>query len=295
MLAVLVVMLVSGRLPLHATLWQFCVFWLPWMALNLAASSALCRGQAGLWDGAYTNLLTTEIFVRATFVLVHPFRAAFRVTPKDGIDDGGWAAARQLRMVLVMAGVLVAAVAVRCLSLGGVLHLPPLHGLAVVAGLGFAAWELVLVMAALWRVTRRHQYRHHYRVPVDVAAILDDTVIRVVDLTPGGAGVLSPRPLAVGEEVELHLLLSTLEDDLRDVRVRFSICSCRPVDDVGWRMGGTITPRTEADGEALIEHCHLVTTRARLTAAGRLTPSAETGQPVGATTTPAATRMAAGA
>ena len=52
MVAVLVAMLVSGQLPLHATLWQFCVFWLPWMALNLVASSLLCRGQASLWDGA---------------------------------------------------------------------------------------------------------------------------------------------------------------------------------------------------------------------------------------------------
>ena len=77
MLAVLVAMLVSGRLPLHATLWQFCVFWLPWMVLNLVASALLCRGQASLWDGAYSNLLTTEIFTRAAFVLVHPFRTSF--------------------------------------------------------------------------------------------------------------------------------------------------------------------------------------------------------------------------
>lgn len=272
MLAVLVAMLVSGRLPLHATLAQFCVFWVPWMALDLAASGMLCRGQATLWDGAYSNLLTTEIFARAAFVVVHPFRTAFAVTPKDGIDDGGWPAARQLRLVLVMVGVLVAAVVARCLALVGLVPLPPLHGLAVVAGLAFGVWEIALVAVALWRVTRRHQVRHHYRVPVEVAGVVDGMLVRVVDLTPGGAGVISPRPAEVGAEVALHLGLPGVDGAMRDVQVKFSICSSRPAKGLGWRMGGTLTPLTEADGEALIEHCHVVSSRTRLTEAGRLEP-----------------------
>ncbi len=273
MLAVLVAMLVSGRLPLHATLWQFCVFWLPWMVLNLAASATLCRGQANLWDGAYTNLLTTEIFARAAFVLVHPFRTAFKVTPKDGVDDGGWRAARQLRLVLVLMGVLAAAVTLRVLAVVGVLALPPLHGLALVAGLAFAAWEMVLVAAALRRVTRRRQMRHHYRVPVEVAGVVDGMLVRVVDLTAGGAGVIGSRPLAVGEEVALRLGLPSVDGDMRDVQVKFSVCSTRNANGLGWRMGGTLTPMSAADGDALIEHCHVVTARTRLTDAGRLAPS----------------------
>ena len=92
--------------------------------------------------------MTTEIFTRAAFVLVHPFRTSFKVTPKDGIDDGGWAAARQLRLVLVVAAVLAAAMAARALALAGVVPLPPLRALAVTAGLTFAGWELVVIAAA---------------------------------------------------------------------------------------------------------------------------------------------------
>jgi cellulose synthase (UDP-forming) len=272
MVAVLVAMLVSGRLPLHATLWQFCLFWMPWMALNLAASSALCRGQASLWDGAYSNLLTTEIYARAAFVLIHPFRTAFRVTPKDGIDDGGWAAVRQLRLIIVVALVLVAAVVARCLALAGIISLGPLPGLAVVAGLGFALFEIVMVTLVVLRVSRRRQARRHYRVPVEVAGVIGDTVVRVVDLTPGGAGIIGPRPLEVGAEIPLHLSLPTIDGDMRDVGLRFAICSTRPARDMGWRMGGTLTPLTEVDGEALIEHCHVVSSRTRLTESGRLVP-----------------------
>ena len=53
LLTVLTVMLVSGQLPMHATVTGFVVFWLPWIAFDLAASTLLCRGRATLWDGTY--------------------------------------------------------------------------------------------------------------------------------------------------------------------------------------------------------------------------------------------------
>jgi cellulose synthase (UDP-forming) len=270
LLSVLVAMLVSGQLPLHATLWQLALLWLPWMALNLGASSRLCRGEVSLWDGAYSSLLTTEIFLRASLVLVHPFRTSFRVTPKDGIDDGGWAAARQLRLVLAMAVVLASAIVVRALAAFGVVPLPGLSGVALVAGLAFAAWELLLITVALWRVGGRHQVRRHYRVPVEVAGVVEGALVRVVDLTPGGAGVLGPRPLELGTPVQLRLDLPGVGGDVRQVRVHFTVCSCRRAEEAGWRMGGTLTPLTAADGEALIEHCHVVSSRLRLTESGRL-------------------------
>lgn len=45
LLVVLTVMLISGQLPMHATLGGFLTFWLPWIALDLVASALLCRGQ----------------------------------------------------------------------------------------------------------------------------------------------------------------------------------------------------------------------------------------------------------
>ncbi len=129
-----------------------------------------------------------------------------------------------------------------------------------------------MVGAALWRVTRRHQIRHHYRVPVEVAGVVDDTVVRVVDLTASGAGIIGPRPLELGQEVALRMDLPTVTGEMNEVQVRFTVCSSRPVEDLGWRMGGTLIPVTEADGDALIEHCHVVTSRARLTESGRLDP-----------------------
>ena len=272
MLAVLAAMLVTGRLPLHATLWQFGVFWLPWMVLHLMASAVLCRGQASLWDGAYSTHLTSEIFVRAAFALAHPFRASFKVTPKDGIDGGGWPAVRQLRLVLASGVVLIGSLVARGLAQAGLIGLPPLRGLAVLAGLGFGVWELSLIAASLWKVSRRHQVRHHYRVPVELAGVVGGALVRVVDLTPGGAGIIAPGAIEEGSEVRLHLDLTDVRGDVHQVELRFAVRSCRPAPGLGWRMGGTLTPVREVDGELLIEHCHVVTTRARLLESGRLSP-----------------------
>jgi cellulose synthase (UDP-forming) len=273
MMAVLVVMLVTARVPLHATLWQFGVFWFPWMALDLAASALLCRGEASLRDGSYTTVLTTGIFVRAAFALVRPFRSSFKVTPKDGIDGGGWSAVSQLRLVLAVVVVVVLAMVARFLGLAGLIPLPPLHGLALVAGLAFASWELTLLGTALHKVGRRHQVRHHYRVPVEVAGVLNGALVRIVDLTAGGAGVIGAAPIDVGSEVRLQLDLPGVDGGVRTVRVRYTICSSRPAEGHGWRMGGTITPVGQADGMALVEHCHVVSSRTRLTESGRLSPA----------------------
>ena len=55
--------------PLHATLWQFALFWLPWMALNLTALGHALSGTGQAVGRRLLHLLTTGIFARAAFVL----------------------------------------------------------------------------------------------------------------------------------------------------------------------------------------------------------------------------------
>jgi len=274
MVAVLATMLVGGLLPVHAPAWQFAAFWLPWMALELASGTLLSRGRVSPWDGSYMLLLTTEIYTRAVFVLIRPFRVAFKVTPKDGIDEGGWSAARQLRLVLAIGGVLVVAVVLRALTIAGVLALPPLGPLACALGMFFAAWEVALIVSALWRVTRRHQVRHQFRVQVEIAGTMGGSVVRIADLTSDGAAIITARPLTIGDEVALQMELPRLEGGNRTVRAEFNVRSCRPEDEQSWRVGGTLRPRTPEDSHALIEHCHVVSSRVRLTESGRLEPGA---------------------
>ncbi len=266
-------MLVSGQLPLHATLSGFLIFWLPWIVFDLAASTLLCRRRATLWDGTYSLLLTLEIFARAARVVIAPTPSTFKVTPKDGIDDGGWHAIRQLHLVVAIAVVLLCALVLRGLTALGVVPLPHLGGPPFVIGMALGAWELALVTAALGKVSRRRQLRRHYRTPTDVGGFVDDTMVRIVDLTPSGAGLLSSRRVEVGKLIDLVADLPKVDGSTRPVRLQLTVASCylddRPTTQ-GWRIGGTVVPVGEQDREALVDYCHVVAARSRLTGSGRL-------------------------
>jgi cellulose synthase (UDP-forming) len=281
LLVVLTVMLVSGQLPMHATLSGFLIFWLPWIAFDLAASALLCRGRASLWDGTYSVLLTLEIFVRAARVVISPTLSTFKVTPKDGIDDGGWHALRQLHMVVGIAAILFCALVLRALTALGIVPLPHMGTAPFVIAMALGLWELALVVAALVKVSRRHQLRHHYRTPTDLAAFIDDDIVRMVDLTPAGAGILSPREVEVGKQVPLVVDLPMVDGRPRAVRLRLTVTMCRPDHESAhsWRIGGAVVPVTDQDHKALVEYCHVVAARSRLTESGRLSARVETVEP----------------
>jgi len=138
-------------------------------------------------------------------------------------------------------------------------------------------WELALVVAALVKVSRRRQLRRHYRTPTEVAAVMDETIVRVVDLTTEGAGLLSPRPMTEGSVVELVAELPMSDGRLRATRLQLTVTACRPEGDATqpWRIGGTVTARHDPDRDALVEYCHVVATRTRLYRSGRLLAGAD--------------------
>ena len=272
LLAVLTIMLVSGQLPMHATLSGFLTFWLPWIALDMAASAFLCRGRASLWDGTYSMLLTMEIFALAALSLLGPASSTFKVTPKDGIDDGGWRALSQLRLVMGIAVVLTAAVALRGLTAAGLVPLPHLAAAPLVIGMALGLWELGLTATALAKVGERRQLRRHYRAPGSLAGVVGDRIVRVVDPTTGGVGLVSPVPIERGAHAELHLELPLVDGRIQSTHLRLTVTECRPDPAASgrWRIGGTVTPLANSDRTALVEYCHVVATRAWLLSSGRL-------------------------
>jgi hypothetical protein len=168
--------------------------------------------------------------------------------------------------------VLLSALVLRGLAAGGVVPLPHLGGPPFVIGMALGVWELALVTAALGKVSRRRQLRRHYRTPTDMGGFVDDTMVRIVDLTPTGAGLLSPRSLEIGKLVDLVADLPKVDGGTRPVRLHLTVASChfdhQPTH--GWRIGGTVAPVGEHDRQALVEYCHVVAARSRLTESGRL-------------------------
>jgi hypothetical protein len=192
-LAVLVAVLWTGLLPLHIAPLALALLWAPATLLMVLAGSALCRGQQGNGETTHYELCTAEIFLRALRCVVRPGHGGFRVTPKEGVDHGGWEAVRQFRLLLVCAALLGAGLILRICADAGLGVLPPMRG--------FAAWfvpllglfELRRVLRTLTLVGRHRQLRGEYRTPLAASVAIG------VHGAPGVAGELVAAETAGSE------------------------------------------------------------------------------------------------
>ncbi len=290
-LAVLIAVLWTGALPLRVTPETLALLWGPATLLMVLAGSALCRGQQSNGETTHYELCTAEIFIRALRCVVRPGRASFRVTPKQGVDHGGWEAVRQFRLLLVCATLLAAGLILRIAADAGLGVLPQMRG--------FAAWfvpllgvfELRRVLRTLTLVGRHRQLRSEYRTPLAASVAISSyhdpqapdgiaasrTVLgHTCDITPSGIAVELSRPLPVGSSASLTVQLPGVQALTTPVRLDVAVQTCRPRGDL-WRVGASIAGCSEQDRRRVIEYCHVVWPYQRLRGF-RPAPLARTGE-----------------
>jgi cellulose synthase (UDP-forming) len=262
MLVTLGAVLWSGQLPLTATPLTLGLLWAPATLLSIAAGSALCRGYQRIADTTHFELCTAEIFTRALRCVVRPGRTTFKVTPKEGVDLGGLAAVRQLRVVAALAIVLLGGIVARILDEAGVGFLPNLHGIAlwVIPALGIV--ELRRVVRTLALVARRRQRRSEYRMPLDAPMVAigeDQTPIvgRARDLSPSGLGLELSAPLRPGTAATATVQLPGLSGEVHPVALRLEVQSCRPRGDE-WAIGARIAGCSDEVERRIVEYCYVV-------------------------------------
>jgi cellulose synthase (UDP-forming) len=267
LLATLGVVLWTGELPMKVSVLALAALWLPSVSLNLLAGSALARGYMRIGETAHYELLTMEIYTRALRCVFFPGRTAFKVTPKQGADGGGIAAARKLHLVLLAALVLAGGTAMRLLDLVGVGPLPDLPGIAaaVVPLLGLI--ELRRVLRTLLAVGRRRQRRLIYRFEGDAPAqcFTEEGHVggRLVDASAAGVGLVMDAPLQVGARPAVLLDLQDSAGRSHEVAAQLEVRSCREVD--GRHLVGAIIVGIDPDSRMhLMEWCYVVCSHERL-------------------------------
>jgi cellulose synthase (UDP-forming) len=268
MLAVLAAVLLTGELPLHATALSLALLWAPSTILALAAGSALCRGYQRVSDTTHFELCTAEIYLRALRCIVRPGRASFAVTPKGSVDLGGWAAMRQLRVVLLVAVVLGAGLVLRLVDAVGPDVMPDFHGMGAWLVPLLALVELRRVLRTLAFVARRRQLRVEYRMPIDAPAVIHlpqggQTITgRARDLCPSGVGLRLPASVAPAGRAVARLELRDLAGDPVEVTLELEITACRRGEG-GWLVGSRLVS-CDADAERrILEQCYIVSQRER--------------------------------
>lgn len=267
LLAVLTAVLWTGLMPLHVSLPALAGLWAPATLLMTFAGSALCRGEQSAGESSHYELCTAEIFTRALRCIVLPGRANFKVTPKEGVDRGGWEAIRQFHALNAFSLLLTLGVLARVATDLGAGILPAMQGIGVWVVPALAAFELWRVLRTLVHVAQRKQLRGEYRVPLDASAmIVRDAAAeqqggvllgRVRDITTSGIGVELSQALEPGERATVTVQLPHVFGMASQARLEVQVRSCF-AHDSGWRVGASVVGCDETDRRTLLAYCHVV-------------------------------------
>ncbi len=257
----------TGALPMKLSIVALAALWLPSVALNMTAGSALARGFMRIGESTHYEQLTMEIYARALRCAVRPAHTAFKVTPKQGVDAGGLHALAKLRLLLVLTVLLVSGTAMRLLDLAGVGPLPDLPGLAAIVVPLLALIELRRMTRTLVSVGRRRQRRLVYRFVGDAPAHCfspDGHVAgRLVDASASGVGLVLDAPLAVGARPAVLLELDDATGEGHEVAAQVEVRSCREQD--GRHLVGASIVDIDPDARMrLMEWCYVVCSHERL-------------------------------
>jgi cellulose synthase (UDP-forming) len=267
LLATLGVVLWTGELPMKLSVVALAALWLPSVALNLTAGSALARGFMRVGESTHYELLTMEVYTRALRCAVRPGRTAFKVTPKQGTDGGGLQALAKLRLLLFLTALLVGGTAMRLADLVGFGPLPDLPGVAaaIVPLLGLI--ELRRMMRTLISVGRRKQRRLVYRLVGDAPAncFAEEGHVggRLIDASASGVGLVLDAPLKVGACPAILLDLQDAAGGSHEIAAQVEVRSCRE-EDGHYLVGASILELDPGSRMRLMEWCYVVCSHERL-------------------------------
>jgi len=258
LLAVLTATLVLGRLPLASDPVPLLAIWMPWMLLTTLGSIAIGRGSLALSDTWRYGLLTMGIFTRAVLATVFGRRSGkFKVTPKGSQSTGSWRVVRSLALLSTMTTLLAAGVAVRLGALAGLVPVPRMPAWSEWLTVGLGAWTLLIIWSAVRPLVRRRQLRGSWRFPVTVSGTHDGEMVKVVDLSPEGAGVILAHPAEPGSRLDVHVRLPGPGAQERTVRLPLEVRSSRPAGDA-YRAGGVFVDLAPRDRALLVHYCYVV-------------------------------------
>ena len=263
MLSILIAALAGGVLPARAGEIELLTLWLPATILAVTATVAFCRGHMRLKESSRYTIVSAEIFARALRCAFFPSKTKFKVTPKEGVDTGGWAAVRRLRVVLVLAAMLVSSLVWRVLAVAHVVHARPLPGIATPLGIALACWELSRIGATVRHVARRRQRRRHFRFPCELPAVVATEngsiqTATIADLSLAGVSLEADERIEPGTPIKLVTTVATVDGPYRSISIEGVVRTCRPIGEQAWRLGAEINPIDPESERALVTFCHVV-------------------------------------
>jgi cellulose synthase (UDP-forming) len=261
LLLVLSATLLTGELPMRASFAVLLALWLPWSVMAFIATVALSRGTLGPLDSTRYGLLTMGINLRAMLSLLRPGAGTFKVTPKEGIDEGGLPVLRMLGLCTTVGVFLLGVWVLRVLDVAEVISLPAMPEFATAIVIALGLWEIACILRTLVPLVRRRQLRARYRTAVDLAAQMVGTtdVVEIVDLTPDGLAFDTAIGCAPGAHVRLETVLVDAAGEPHTVVLPVEVVASRAAPGGRKRRASCRLEHIDRDlHELLVEYCDIV-------------------------------------
>jgi hypothetical protein len=184
--AVLVVSLLAGRLPLSAPVLALATVWVPYMVLRLLAWYRISDGRMVFGEASRWSFATMASSVSGLFGAGRGLIGVDASAPRLG----GRAALRGHRALiacLLLLGAVLPLVAVSDQFTG---WLPVMPLSERVLQLAVAGWAMAQIIVVLRSSVASRQRRRSARVPIAEVGRIGDLAATFVDLTPFGAGAM---------------------------------------------------------------------------------------------------------
>ncbi len=253
-IAVLVGALVSGSLPLHASIFELAFIAVPYLVLAGASRVILARGRLEPGDWTRQDLRYLGVHIAGLSGALFGRRSRFRYVPKDPTTTGGAAPLSQLRLLTGVLAAVVAAMAYRTVA---VTREPgSLRGLAVLVLFTVAGWLVVQILDVLGILSRHVQRRRRFRVLTDMQAVVDDTVVHVLDISPLGMGIETAVAYEPYETLDVQATLTDAGGHPQILHLPGLVRHCsRLAERDTWRIGVEFTAVPTESSDILIWFC----------------------------------------
>lgn len=265
-IVVIVWSLLTGELPINAFTLYLLIFWLPQLLLSIIVNWGMSRGRQLPFGGSRNAWLNSGIFLRAIVDTILQRKAKFTVTPKEGVDTGGWEALRLLLVPSLVSLALLVAGTLRAADMLGYnpLDLGPMPWLAAVIALGFTIFELSILLPLITQFVRKNQTRKTWREPVNIPALVNgNRRVTVTDLHETGikirAGQHLIRRMKPGAQVNVELHFTDLSGTKVSAAGILTVANqfIHEQSQSG-TVGGPISWESMQDRARVIEQCYIV-------------------------------------
>lgn len=160
----------------------------------------------------------------------------------------------KLRFLTGLLIVLVAGIAFRTVAVSR--DPGSLRGLAILVVFALAGWLVVQMMDVLGMLSRHRQRRRRFRVLTDMQAVLDDTIVNVLDISPLGMGLETAHQYDIGDEVTVMGTLADATGSTQMLELSGVIRHSSEIEERStWRAGVEFTGLSPASSDLLIWFC----------------------------------------